>query len=125
MVDTAQTVNTETPICTIKDAADFWQAVETAAYAMEGESADYALERMKWLGRCLDSFLRAHPEISCAPDAPLKYFAMHAMARLACAFVFNSEVVPSLRALMDEQVLRRLDERQQFDDDDDGEPYPL
>ena len=77
--------------------SDFWQIVETTAYAMEGESADYALERMKWLGKSLEAFLRAHPEINPrAPDAPLEHFAMHAVCRLAWSFVFNSEVATRL-----------------------------
>src|SRR4051812_7514047 len=103
----------------INDATDFWQLIMDIGYLMEGESADYALERMKGLGKGLDAFLRAHPEITDhGPDAPLEHFAMHAVCRLAWSFVFNSEVAPRLlmRVVTDEQVLRRLAEQQQLDD---------
>jgi hypothetical protein len=109
------------PIYNIKDVTDFWQCIETTGYAVEGEDANYTLERVKWLGKCLDAFLRAHPEIKRAPDAPLEHFAMHAASRLAYAFVFNDVCAQRATLLMDEQVLRRLDERHQFDDD--GEPF--
>jgi hypothetical protein len=63
----------------IRDATDFWQAVECTAYAMEGESEGYGREKMFELSKTLDEYLAKHPE---AADN----FPMQAVARLAGAF---------------------------------------
>jgi hypothetical protein len=72
---------------TIKDAGDFWQAVETVGYMIEDENRAYERKHIKILGEALNEYLRAHPEIEYGPA--LEHFAMHAVARLANALNFN------------------------------------
>jgi hypothetical protein len=66
----------------MKDATEFWQAVEETAYAMEGESKDYKRKAMASLSQTLDRYLLEHP----ADPKSEVGFAMHAVARLAGAF---------------------------------------
>jgi hypothetical protein len=70
------------------DATDFWQAVMDTGYLMEGENRAYERERMKWLAEGMNSWLKAHPEITEESDK-LEHFAMCAVHRLVNAFVFN------------------------------------
>jgi hypothetical protein len=66
----------------MKDATEFWQAVEETAYAMEGQSKDYKRKAMARLSQTLDGYLLEHPA---DPKSEIG-FAMHAVARLAGAF---------------------------------------
>jgi hypothetical protein len=78
---------------TIKDANEFWQAVETVGYMIEDENRAYERKYIKLLGKELDEYLKAHPGIKYGPEdgpeAPLEHFAMLAVARLANALNFN------------------------------------
>jgi hypothetical protein len=64
----------------INNADDFWQVVMNAGYLMEGESRSYERQKMADLSEILHRYLTGHPDAD---------FSMHAVARLAGAFVFN------------------------------------
>ena len=84
-------------------------------YLMEGEPRGYERERMKFLAEGLDSFLKAHPEITL--DGPLMHFAMHAVRRLANAFVFNDSIgadQPDFKERLVERIVEDAGGPEQF-----------
>jgi hypothetical protein len=75
---------------TMHSAEDFWQAIMDIGYIIEGENRAFERRKMKALDAWLNTWFAAHPEITV--DGPLEHFAMHAVARLVHAFVFNDEI---------------------------------
>jgi hypothetical protein len=69
---------------TIKDTGDFWQTIESTAYAMEGESADYACEKLFELSDELRYYLFLTKRPKPRHDGP-DDFAMLAVSRLVDA----------------------------------------
>jgi hypothetical protein len=74
------------------DAVTFWQMVADAAYAIEGENRQFEREYLSALALELDRWLAARPEVKNEPGSPLGHFAMHAVKRLAAAFIFNDSI---------------------------------
>lgn len=78
----------EIPKC---DREDFWQRVNDAGYAMEGESREYERQTLAGLDAYMDEWMKNHPEIgeyggSCKP---IEDWSIHAVKRLVHAFTFN------------------------------------
>jgi hypothetical protein len=74
----------------MRDAVDFWQMVMDAGYSIEGETRRTEREYLTGLALALDRWLAEHPEVKI--DGPLDHFAMHAVRRLAAAFIFNDSI---------------------------------
>jgi hypothetical protein len=73
----------------MKDASEFWQAVQDTACLIEGENRAFEREHIKALGRGLSEYLDG-PEGGREPR--FDYFAMSAVSRLVNAFNFNDEI---------------------------------
>jgi hypothetical protein len=56
-------------------------------YIMEGENRAFEREQLAWLNECFNKWFADHPEVKL--NGELSEFAMHAVARLVSAFVFN------------------------------------
>jgi hypothetical protein len=74
------------------DATDFWQDVEHAAYAMDGESPKFATEVIVGLSQALNDYRRANPEIQIRPDATPDEFAMYAVLHLVTVMAGQYEM---------------------------------
>ena len=74
----------------IDDAMEFWQTVMDTGHLIEGENRAFEREWLKLLAQALKEYLDGRPEIDVR--GPLDHFAMHAVLRLASAFVFNDEI---------------------------------
>ena len=86
----------------MKDATDFWQAVMSVGYLMEGDvSRETERDRLRHLGQGLNRWLDEHPEIGI--DA-LDHFAMHAVARLLGALSFNDTWAGRVAALVEDEA---------------------
>lgn len=100
---------------------EFWQAVQTVGYMIEGENRAYEREKVKALGKDLARILAEHPETE-LPQAddtdieprltawPLEYFAVHSVARLANAFNFNDDEPYTMRRDERTEAERRADD---------------
>jgi hypothetical protein len=90
------------------DAHDFWEMVAVAAYAIEGENR---LTEREYLA----GWLSAHPEIRI--DGPIDHYAMHAVARLAAAFLFNDAICVDPRALLRDALTAKAERQRQAEID--------
>jgi hypothetical protein len=79
-------------------AGEFWQAVADTAYALEGEDRRWERECMYGLAITLDRWLAEHPEVK-VDSGSREHYAMHAVRRLAAAFVWNDAHCADLRAV--------------------------
>jgi hypothetical protein len=73
------------------DAAEFWQQVPDTGYIIEGENRQTERQFLHSLVLGLDEWPTAHPEVK-IDSGKLDHFAMHAVKRLAAAFIFNDSI---------------------------------